>query len=163
MKNHRFEFKSQHKVGKQGERILDEWLSQTYTISDVSDSPEYQEIGIDRLLFCSNGSTISAEYKCDVVAKRTGNLFFETISVDSKNIPGWGWSSQADCWIFLIPNQEILIVKPSLLRALVWQKYREAHKKRFLIRAITLLGCLFLYLMYVQLQIKSKNLTAYSS
>jgi hypothetical protein len=130
MKNHQFEFKSQHKVGKQGERVLDEWLSQTYTISDVSDNPEYQEIGIDRLLSCSNGSTVSAEYKCDVVAKRTGNLFFETISVDSKNIPGWGWSSQADCWIFLIPNQEILIVKPSLLRALVWQKYREAHEKK---------------------------------
>jgi len=40
MKNHQFEFKTQHKVGKQGERILDEWLSQTYTIFDVSDSPE---------------------------------------------------------------------------------------------------------------------------
>jgi len=130
MKNHQFEFKSQYKVGKQGERVIDEWLSQIYSISDVSDIPKYREIGIDRLLSCFNNYTISAEYKCDVVAKRTGNLFFETISVDSKSIPGWGWSSQADYWVFLIPNQEILIVKPSLLRALVWQKYREAHEKK---------------------------------
>ncbi|MBW4472432.1 MAG: hypothetical protein KME45_18975 [Stenomitos rutilans HA7619-LM2] len=59
--------------------------------------------------------------KLDIAARRTGNLFFETVSVDTQGIPGWGWTSQADYWIFLIPDQEIIVVHPGKLRSLVWQ------------------------------------------
>ncbi len=130
MQAKQYNFNAQHEIGKKGEQILDKWLQTTYKITDVSDNPKYQEVSIDRILTRSDNSAITVEYKFDLAAKRTGNLFFETISVDIKNVPGWGWSSQADYWIFLIPDQEILIIKPGRLRALIWKKYREGSEKQ---------------------------------
>ncbi len=115
-----YDFKSQHKIGKQGERIIDGWLQNTYKVRDVSAIPNYQKAGIDRIIDRQDGTSSTVEYKFDVAAKRTGNLFFETVAVDSQNLPGWGWTSQADYWIFLIPEQEIIIVQPGKFRSLVW-------------------------------------------
>lgn len=140
MQAKQYDFNVQHGIGKQGKQILDRWLGATYRITDVSSDPEYQEVGIDRILTRSNSSVITVEYKFDLAAKRTGNLFFETISVDTKSIPGWGWSSQAAYWIFLIPDQEILIIKPARLRALVWMKYREGSEKQIPNRGYNTLG-----------------------
>ncbi|MEO1523263.1 MAG: hypothetical protein AAFU78_21155 [Cyanobacteria bacterium J06633_2] len=119
-----YRFDQQGLVGAQGEQILDEWLSESYKILNVSDIKLYQESGIDRILMRPDGTTVKVEYKFDLASSRTGNLFFETVSVDRRNVPGWGWSSQADYWIFLLPSMEVLVVEPSRLRTLAWQ-YRE--------------------------------------
>ncbi|ACK65724.1 conserved hypothetical protein [Rippkaea orientalis PCC 8801] len=121
--NHKkiYNFHYQELIGKQGEAILDEWLKSIYKILDVSSIEKYQKMGIDRLLMRSDGSIITVEYKFDLASARTGNLFFETISVDTKNLTGWGWSSQADYWIFLIPTPEIIVIEPNKLRNLVWE------------------------------------------
>ena len=121
MQTRQYDFETQRKVGQQGEILLDQWLSPAYKVLDVSEDLKYQQSGIDRVVTRSDGSVITVEYKFDIAAKRTGNLFFETISNDKEQIPGWGWSSQADYWIFLIPEQEILVFKPGKLRALVWE------------------------------------------
>lgn len=126
-----YSFQQQDSLGKQGEKILDDWLSSKYQIIDVSHILEYQTSGIDRLLMHSSGFTVSVEYKFDKAASRTGNLFFETTSVDTKGIPGWGWSSQADYWIFLLSDNNLYIVKPSNFRLLVWQK-REQLKEKYI-------------------------------
>jgi hypothetical protein len=115
-----YDFSEQRIIGKKGEEILDQWLKQNYQVSDVSEVEKYQKMGIDRVLTRPDGTVIMVEYKFDVASARTGNLFFETVSVDTKNIPGWGWSSQADYWVFLFPNLEVLIIEPSKLRHLVW-------------------------------------------
>ncbi|MFM6023710.1 MAG: hypothetical protein ACKPER_12400, partial [Dolichospermum sp.] len=86
-----YDFKSQEFIGKNGENILDKWLGSIYKILDVSTVKKYQNSGIDRILMRPDGSTVSVEYKFDLASSRTGNLFFETVSVDNKNIPGWGW------------------------------------------------------------------------
>jgi hypothetical protein len=99
-------------------------------MKDVSKDTKYQQAGIDRLITREDGSVISIEYKCDLAARWTGNLFFETLSNDKEGIPGWGWTSQADYWIFLIPEQEILIFKPGDLRLLIWETYKELTAKR---------------------------------
>jgi hypothetical protein len=125
-----YSFKSQEIKGKYGERILDNWhISLGYKILDVSDTQKYRDIGIDRILMRPDGSTVNVEYKFDLASARTGNLFFETVSVDCQNTPGWGWSSQADYWIFLLPSREILVVEPKKMRNLVWQ-YREVGKDK---------------------------------
>lgn len=121
MQTKHYNFSVQHKLGKQGEQIIDRWLQNIYKVTDVSDIPKYQEAGIDRIIERTDGTTATVEYKLDIAAKRTGNLFFETVSVDTQGIPGWGWTSQADYWIFLIPEQEIIVVHPGKLRSLVWQ------------------------------------------
>jgi hypothetical protein len=97
---------------------------------NVSSIKEYQDMGIDRLLTRPDGSVVTVEYKFDLAASRTGNIFFETVSVDRRNIPGWGWSSQADYWIFLLNTNEILVVIPSRFRALVWELRFEIVEKK---------------------------------
>ncbi len=120
MQAKQYDFDTQHKVGREGEKFLDKWLSSSYRLIDVSKELKYQQSGIDRVVTRPDGSVITVEYKFDIAAKRTGNLFFETVSNDQDFIPGWGWSSQADYWIFLIPEQEIIVFKPGQLRALAW-------------------------------------------
>lgn len=124
-----YDFETQRKVGQEGETFLDQWLHPVYKVLDVSGEMKYQHAGIDRIVTRSDGSVIMIEYKFDLVAKRTGNLFFETISNDKEMIPGWGWSSQADYWIVLIPEQEILVFKPGKLRALVWELQKTLQKR----------------------------------
>jgi hypothetical protein len=68
------------------------------------------------------------ECKTDKEARNTGNIFFETVSNSEKQSPGWGWTSQADYWIYLIPDQEILVFHPGDLRALVWE-YRASLRE----------------------------------
>lgn len=87
-------------------------------------------MGIDRLLTRPDGSVVTVEYKFDLAASRTGNIFFETVSVDQRDIPGWGWSSQADYWIFLLTTNEILVVKPSRFRTLVWESRFQTTEKK---------------------------------
>jgi hypothetical protein len=79
-----YRFDQQKLIGKKGEQILDNWLSTTYQIINVSHVLQYQNSGIDRLLIHSSGYSLSVEYKFDKAAARTGNLFFETTSVDTK-------------------------------------------------------------------------------
>lgn len=131
-----YDFETQRQVGREGETFLDQWLSLNYKVLDVSEDLKYQQSGIDRIVTRPDGSIITVEYKFDIAAKRTGNLFFETLSNDKERIPGWGWSSQADYWIFLIPEQEIIIFKPGKLRALVWEsqkllKERSVANRRY--------------------------------
>ena len=124
-----YTFATQNQVGKSGESFLDQWLRSAYQINDVSNDPKHQRSGIDRILTKADGTTLTVEYKVDAAAKRTGNIFFETVSNDVRNIPGWGWSSQADYIIFLIPEQEIIVFEPARLRGLVWEKKDQLRSK----------------------------------
>ena len=124
-----YDYGTQYAIGKKGEQVLDRWLQSVYQIQDVSNDPKYQQAGIDRIATRPNGSVLTVEYKCDCTAKTTGNLFFETISIDNKGIEGWGWTSQADYWIFLIPDREILVIQPGKLRSLVWRDCQHLPEK----------------------------------
>jgi hypothetical protein len=125
-----YNFTTQKKVGKQGEAKIDLWLNFLgYEVEDVSEVPEYQKAGIDRLLTRPDVSSAKAEYKTDIKAKQTGNLFFEKVSVAHLNNPGWGFNSQADLWIFFIPGQEILVVEPGKFRLLVFEQKKSLEEK----------------------------------
>ena len=129
MKTRQYDFETQQKVGQDGESFLDQWLQPIYKVLNVSADAKYQKTGIDRVLTRADGTVVTIEYKCDVVAKRTGNLFFETISNDKSKTSGWGWSSKADYWIFLIPKQEIIVIKPEELRMLAWKLQNSLKAK----------------------------------
>ena len=83
MQAKQYDFETQLKIGQEGETFLDQWLSPTYKVLNVSEDIKYQQSGIDRVVTRSDGSVITIEYKFDIAAKRTGNLFFETISNNS--------------------------------------------------------------------------------
>lgn len=124
-----YSFESQNILGKQGEVILDQWISKKYKVTDVSNSSHFRERCIDRVIERSDGTMFFAEYKFDKAARRTKNIFFETVSVDSQNIPGWGWKTQADYLIILVPDQELLIFRPDSLRALLWENRHSVEEK----------------------------------
>jgi hypothetical protein len=131
MKTTTYGFSKQNEIGKAGEREIEKWLQRGgLQIIDVSDDSYYQKAGVDRLIMLSDGILKTVECKTEPKARETGNIFFETISVSKsdKKSPGWGWTSQADYWIFLIPGQEILVFHPGELRALVWE-YRKSLRE----------------------------------
>lgn len=135
-----YDFETQHKIGQKGEIFLDQWLRPMYHVADVSQDLKYQQSGIDRVVTRSDGTAVTVEYKSDIAAKRTGNLFFETVSNSKDGTPGWGWASQADYWIILIPEQEILVFKPGKLRALVWDLQQTLKERSIPNRGYNTIG-----------------------
>ena len=135
-----YDFETQRRVGQEGETFLDRWLGSNHKVLNVSGDARYQRAGIDRVLTRRDNSTITVEYKFDLAARRTGNLFFETMSNDSRAVPGWGWSSQADYWIFLIPGQEILVFNPGQLRSLAWDLHDQLRRRAVPNRGYSTIG-----------------------
>lgn len=125
----KYDFYRQKNIGKRGEDILDRWLNKSYKIINVSTSKKHQDSGIDRILVRPDGTIAKVEYKFDLASSRTENIFFETTSVDKRNIAGWGWSSQADYWIFLLQDLEVLVVEPRKMRSLVWKERKDEHER----------------------------------
>ncbi len=80
-----------------------------------------------------DGAHYTVEYKSGLQTARTGNVFLETISVDSVNKPGWVYTCQAD-YIFYaaLLNGMIVVFRPGTLRAKI-----EELKAQFGVRQTT--------------------------
>jgi hypothetical protein len=88
--------------GEKHEKELDEYYNQWFEIAQVSRNA--QRLGIDRVWTGRNmGYKYTVEYKADTAADRTGNIFIETMSVDTQNIMGWAYTSCAQRMVFYIP------------------------------------------------------------
>lgn len=123
MKTHNFE--NSIVIGEKFEKLLDNYFSKYYTITEVSQ--EQQFAGIDRI-FKNSDRELKIEYKCDTVTITSGNLFIETFSNVESGRKGWAFTSQAD-WIFyyLIGMDKIVSMKPENIRTYLkeWiSKYR---------------------------------------
>lgn len=111
-----YQFEEQFSNGKSGEYVLDEYFAGFYDIQSAT--REQERCGIDRIFTGSSGKRFTVEYKTDTAAARTGNLFIETISVDTVPKLGWARTCSADYIILYIPGwQRAYIVKPTLIRA----------------------------------------------
>ena len=117
----------QWKSGQDVEKFLDEYYSSRgFSIERLSDAEERQQHLGDRR-FIRDGQAFLVEYKSGLQTSYTGNIFLETISVDTANIPGWVYTCQAD-YIFYacLPLGKILIFIPDDLRARI-----EGLKNKF--------------------------------
>lgn len=98
-----YDFSGQLDKGESGEKALDNYYSQWYTITAVNMSG--QKSGTDRLLTDkTTGMRTSVEYKTDDWTPRSGNVFIETVSVDTQNKPGWAYTSCAQWLIYYVPG-----------------------------------------------------------
>lgn len=103
-----YDFDTQYKFGKDGELFLDKYFNKWFDISPVDRVDEKR--GIDRkYIHKSSGTKFTVEYKTDKTASKTGNVFIETISIDSQDKPGWVINSQAQLLVYLIPSKIVLI------------------------------------------------------
>ncbi|HEY8768742.1 MAG TPA: hypothetical protein VIP09_16035 [Dehalococcoidia bacterium] len=114
-----FDFRSQLSKGEAAERLLDEYFSDRYRIFPVDRAA--QRSGRDRLFFeRDSGERTFVEYKTDWRAQETGNVFVETVSVDTENKAGWAHTCTADLLFYYVPGrgyEVVYVIEPALLRA----------------------------------------------
>lgn len=67
--------------------------------------------GID-FWFERAGITIGVQVKADNRLSETGNLFIETISVDTAGKPGWAEAPRADVLLYYAPQARLVYVIP---------------------------------------------------
>jgi len=107
-----YNFARQLDKGQKAEVFLDKFFSEHFDYTVLTVTREQQQRGIDRT-FIKRGATqfrFTVEYKTDWTASRTGNVFVETVSVDSANKPGWAFASQADLLIYYVPGDDLIYV-----------------------------------------------------
>lgn len=115
-----YKFDTQHAIGKEHEARLDAFFSRWFNITHAT--PEQQRRGIDRVFVAKAYPFMVShvEYKADVKASLTGNLFIEILSNDSKKLPGWGVKCDAQWVVVYVPDEgEIYILGTGLLHLLV--------------------------------------------
>ncbi len=113
-------FKEQLAMGESGEARLDRYFSKWYEVTPVS--IDLQRDGIDRKF--KRGSAVTyAEYKTDSRTATTGNIFVETMSVDTIGKLGWAWTCKADMLMYLALPNTLYIVDPLNVRDCIefWQ------------------------------------------
>lgn len=113
-----FTDKQQFKTGKEVEAYLDGYFSQRgWLIKQTTDHEERVLCLGDRHYWLA-GAHYHIEYKSGIQTFYTGNVFLETISVDTLAKPGWVYTCRADFIFYAtLLNGEILIMKPTKLRA----------------------------------------------
>ena len=84
--------------GKQGERLFNQIMqSRNYGVEDVSGNSEYWYRDIDFIVTSpTTGAVKSFEVKWDSRINRTGNLYLEISSINSKGGKGWYQFCEAD-------------------------------------------------------------------
>ena len=126
----------QFKRGKLLEAWLDDYFSSSYKIERTSDHEERRQHKGDRVFRRRDNDRVPiyVEYKSGIQTAYTGNLFIETVSVDTAEAPGWLYTSQADLLIYAtVLNGCLLIFRPWRLRQIAGhlkKRYREVGTSR---------------------------------
>lgn len=123
----------QLKQGKRYEDFLDGYFEPEWLIAPMPEYWERKYFFGDRIFVRRSDykQVQFIEYKSDESASRTGNLFIETVSVDSTvpPKPGWAVTCQANFIFYYLPlDSKILIFRPNVLRDNLesWRhRYRE--------------------------------------
>lgn len=120
--------------GEKGEQCLDRHFSKRYDIDPVDGKQQRQ--GIDRIwTHKGDGREYTVEYKTDSRTAETGNVFIETMSVDTEEKLGWAYTSKAQLLVYYVPQCETAytgtayIVEMTKIKKLL-PKWSKAYKDR---------------------------------
>ena len=121
----------QYANGKAVESFLDDFFrARGFHIEALTPDEERREKLGDRR-FSKDGRTMNVEYKSGIQTYTTGNVFIETISVDTTGEPGWVFTCRADYIMYAaLLNKKILVFIPARLRECVpalSQMFRTVH------------------------------------
>lgn len=109
---------AQFKNGKDVEAFLDDFFRRDdFSITQTTPHEE-RVLHIGDRKFYKGGQAFNVEYKSGIQTFYTGNVFLETVSVDSEpQKPGWVYTCNAD-YIFYaaLLNGKILVFTPDKLR-----------------------------------------------
>jgi hypothetical protein len=109
----------QYKSGDDVAKFLDNFFGPKYEIEPTS--PHFERVLClgDRIFTNKEtGKKFFVEYKSFIQTGYTGNIFLETVSVDTQSKPGWVYTCRAD-YLFgaALLNHKILVFLPGKLRA----------------------------------------------
>ena len=123
------DFNQSKAAGDEGEQFLDRLFEQRGNKVEPVTKQEQRDDKIDRKITNpNNGKTVIVEYKTDMKAKQTGNVFVETFSNIENGTPGWIGASKAEWLVTLIPDECVLITRLSKIRecyATKWVGYNH--------------------------------------
>ncbi len=121
-------FDKSHEKAKLYEVELDKYFEQAYRITPAT--REQERAGVDRFFeHLVTGVQYSVEYKTDHETPRTGNVFVETMSMETTQKLGWAYTSLAQVLVYFVPGQEYALradmtaIKRCMSK---WSVYREA-------------------------------------
>lgn len=110
LREQEYQFGQQLSVGAMHEGEIDRFAVSILHVKIRPATPEQQCMGIDRIWARRDGRQQSVEYKADIAAARTGNLFVETVSVDAAGRPGWAYTSLAQLLVQYVPGLARVII-----------------------------------------------------
>lgn len=120
----------QYKSGDDVARFLDSYFGAEYDIRPTTPQEERVLCLGDRVYTNrAYGHNFYIEYKSGLQTSATGNIFLETVSVDTPCKPGWVYTCRADYLFYAaLLNHKILVFRPGKLRAEIAElkiKFRE--------------------------------------
>lgn len=107
----------QWKSGTSVADYLDEYFRARGWVIEPTTRHQERDLCLGDRKFYRDGTRCFMEYKSGIQTGHTGNVFFETVSVDTAEKPGWVYTCKADyiCYAALL-NQKLLIFVPETLR-----------------------------------------------
>jgi hypothetical protein len=110
----------QFKRGKDVEAFLDDFFRFRGWYIEQTTAHEERALCLGDRHFSKGDQKLTIEYKSGIQTFYSGNVFLETISVDTQGKPGWVYTCKAD-YIFYaaLLNGKILVFKPDYLRSVI--------------------------------------------
>lgn len=109
--------KTQFKRGMDVETWLDGFFREKGWTIQRATAHQERVLCLGDRLFIKGPIRYWVEYKSGIQTYYTGNVFLETISVDTANKPGWLYTCKADYIMYaILLNDKILVFDPDYLR-----------------------------------------------
>ena len=125
-----YNFTNKLKEGQQYEKDIFAHLKKDNWRVKIADR-EQQSQGIDCIISKEN-LTYAIEIKSDTKASKTGNIFIETISVDTQNKKGWAYTTQSDFIFYYLPLDLIVYILNSKWVTNSVQSWEHRFPKRII-------------------------------
>ena len=107
----------QFKTGKQVEAYLDQFFRARGFLIEPTTPNQERALCLGDRRFTKGENSFFVEYKSGIQTGYTGNIFLETVSVDSVSKPGWVYTCLADfIYYAALLNGKILVFRPEKLR-----------------------------------------------
>lgn len=112
--------KPQFERGKRVEAFLDEYFRWQGWRIEPTTPHEERALCLGDRRFWKGHYAYLVEYKSGIQTGATGNIFLETISVDTEQKPGWVYTCQSDFIFYAcLLNHKILVFRPQALRTMI--------------------------------------------
>jgi hypothetical protein len=112
-----FTKKAQWISGSEVAEFLDDWYAERGWSIEPTTRHEERDLCLGDRHFRRGNKHYLIEYKSGIQTFYTGNLFLETISVDSQGKLGWVYTCRADFIFYaMLLNHKILVFRPVFLR-----------------------------------------------